>query len=452
MALRLGLGLGAGGGRSPMDSDAMSFISRAGIAGGTVVIPVYSSKNILVWSEDFTKTTWSKIGTASVTGDQTTDPNAGNTADLLSGATDLNWSTGNMTYANFFNASPSTTYTASVYVKAGTATTFGIRLRDGSTGTSPSTTITPNQNWQRVSVSLTTGASTTGFALVLGGANGTVFVWGAQVEIGNTATSYVSTTDIPPLGISGTIAVNPRQQIIDFVKGLKTLGIWNNTVCWPMRNFQNTNTGGAGSVKSLGGLGTFDGTITNGPTWGQAGIQSGATSSRVAIPVTIAPYIANGASIFGAVLNANDDNYDLFRINNPNSIPTYPAITLNFATTQGINAMVSRNGTRYDQVTCGGVFASGISTVSAVIRTTSQANFRNGTIISNETGLNTLNPSALAAPTVGTIAGKGNGSSLRFGGTICPISLVSSSILTDTQVADLNGLYKTTLGVGLNIP
>jgi hypothetical protein len=57
--------------------------------------------------------------------------------------------------------------------------------------------------------------------------------------------------------------------IDDFVTGCKNLGVWNNMVCWPLRSAQNTGTN---TAFSLGGLGTFDATLINGPTWGIDGV------------------------------------------------------------------------------------------------------------------------------------------------------------------------------------
>jgi hypothetical protein len=51
-----------------------------------------------------------------------------------------------------------------------------------------------------------------------------------------------------------------------FVKGVKDLGLWDDMVCWPLRSTQNAGTGT--TAYSLGGLGTFNGTLVNGPTWG----------------------------------------------------------------------------------------------------------------------------------------------------------------------------------------
>jgi hypothetical protein len=68
-----------------------------------------------------------------------------------------------------------------------------------------------------------------------------------------------------------------------FVKGVKDLGLWDDMVCWPLRSSQNAGTGT--TAYSLGGLGTFNGTLVNGPTWGASGLTNSATGGvRAALP------------------------------------------------------------------------------------------------------------------------------------------------------------------------
>lgn len=61
-----------------------------------------------------------------------------------------------------------------------------------------------------------------------------------------------------------------RAAVNYFVRGIKRLGLWSSMVCWPLRSSQNAGTGS--TVYSLGGLGTYNGTLVNGPTWGGDGI------------------------------------------------------------------------------------------------------------------------------------------------------------------------------------
>jgi len=61
-----------------------------------------------------------------------------------------------------------------------------------------------------------------------------------------------------------------RAAINAFVRGVKSLGLWQNMVCWPLRSSQNAGFGD--TVHSLGGLGTFNGTRVNAPAWGADGV------------------------------------------------------------------------------------------------------------------------------------------------------------------------------------
>ena len=56
----------------------------------------------------------------------------------------------------------------------------------------------------------------------------------------------------------------------DFVVGLKDLNLWGNVVFWPLRANQNAGTGL--TAYSLGGLGTYNGTLVNSPSWQANGI------------------------------------------------------------------------------------------------------------------------------------------------------------------------------------
>jgi hypothetical protein len=55
-----------------------------------------------------------------------------------------------------------------------------------------------------------------------------------------------------------------RKPLYDYVEGCFDLGIWDNMVCWPLRSSQQLTTGT--SVISLGGLGSFNGTIAGSPS------------------------------------------------------------------------------------------------------------------------------------------------------------------------------------------
>ena len=77
-------------------------------------------------------------------------------------------------------------------------------------------------------------------------------------------------------GSGVTILPEPLKQLNKFIVGIKKLGLWSSMVCWPMRSIHNAGTGT--TVYSLGGLGTYNGTMTNSPTWGFNGVSFIASS------------------------------------------------------------------------------------------------------------------------------------------------------------------------------
>jgi len=70
-------------------------------------------------------------------------------------------------------------------------------------------------------------------------------------------------------GSGVTILPEPLKQLNKFIVGIKKLGLWSSMVCWPMRSIHNAGTGS--TVYSLGGLGAYNGTMTNSPVWNSDG-------------------------------------------------------------------------------------------------------------------------------------------------------------------------------------
>jgi hypothetical protein len=76
-----------------------------------------------------------------------------------------------------------------------------------------------------------------------------------------------------------TSGATDRAALNHFVKAVKRLGLWNSMVCWPLRSTQNAGTGS--TAYSLGGLGTYNGTLINGPTWGADGVSFGGNTQSI---------------------------------------------------------------------------------------------------------------------------------------------------------------------------
>lgn len=106
-------------------------------------------------------------------------------------------------------------------------------------------------------------------------------------------------------GSGVTILTEPLKQLNKFIVGIKKLGLWNSMVCWPMRSIHNAGTGT--TVYSLGGLGTYNGTMTNGPTWGFNGV-SFRTSSYINVPNTAVITSGSGSFSIGVIAKSLNSN------------------------------------------------------------------------------------------------------------------------------------------------
>jgi hypothetical protein len=208
------------------------------ITGQTEVLKG-TGQNLQLQSQTFTNaTTWSPLNGITPTANTTTAPDSTNTgSSFLESTTTINQSLAELT-------SPITlgiTYTYSVYAKASTATAIQItgraspfgsniwanfNLSNGTVGSVGSTAtasiVNAGSGWYRCIVTGVSTASATGsFALTLIdnnpsavrfpsylGTGRTVFIWGAQLEIGSTANTYIPTTTTaiygtPTLSFSG---------------------------------------------------------------------------------------------------------------------------------------------------------------------------------------------------------------------------------------------------------
>ena len=238
--------LGSGGDIISYATDQPAFEFNAdGSYKGLLVEP--AATNICLQSEDIT-TTWTPFN-ATLTANATTAPDGNTTADKLND--DSGGGTGAVQVYQSITVSAGTKYTASVFLKAdqlafarlqaniydgatGGFQFFGLS-GDGTLGTASNlddSSITKYPDgWYRCSITWTQGAADSSFDFVIRVAdsisNATIdrdgtssmFVWGAQVEEGPIATSYIPTTTASVTRVADDITQTGASSLIGQTEG-----------------------------------------------------------------------------------------------------------------------------------------------------------------------------------------------------------------------------------------
>jgi len=236
--------------------------------------------------------------------------------------------------------------------------------------------------------------------------------------------------------------LNPSDvaDIDNFIKGLKQLNLWQNIICWPMRSIHNIGTGS--TVLSLGGGGTYNGTMLNSPTWGIIGMTfPRTTASCVSATRPIGSTPTAEYSIFSVHCNFVEDalyravwigrdvsNDRMFFRTAGGGSDAYAAGTV------AITAPTSIDGNHSTAL----VASSG--SVSKTV-----AAYKDGIVSSSTTGTNTGNN------TIYNIGGLSTDSSRSFGYEIS-FNAALTKALNANEVILLHNLIKTTIGKGLGLP
>ena len=236
-----------------------------------------------------------------------------------------------------------------------------------------------------------------------------------------------------------------QNAINDFVLGIKNLGLYNNMVCWPLRSSQNAGTGT--TAYSWGGLGTFNGTLTNGPAWGANGIVLSSIAHEITLPDSPSLYNSRtGFVVFSPSSTSNNQNLIEFQ-DNATLQGWYCLFRYGGGDGEsGIKFAATRNSTASGNNPSGQLaLLNSFQTGAFTANNTSDNLFRNGSLVSDgaRTGLLALNPTGPRA--VRQLFGNTSSMVGSFG-------FVSTSTLTNANITSLHALYKTTLGAGLGLP
>jgi len=167
--------------------------------------------NLATYSEDFSDSYWTKSGSSSVTPNTTISPDGTLNADTISNATGT--STSDTVYRTI--NPDDVDHTFSAYVKSSGATTMSLILRNGISGVILSQAISLTSEWQRVTLT----HNIQNGQIIFGNSDGDFHLWGAQLEQGSYATSYIPTQGSTVTRLADSCSQTPPDGVIGQTEG-----------------------------------------------------------------------------------------------------------------------------------------------------------------------------------------------------------------------------------------
>ena len=231
-----------------------------------------------------------------------------------------------------------------------------------------------------------------------------------------------------------------RAAVSAFVRGVKDLGLWESMVCWPLRSTQNAGTGT--TAYSLGGLGTFDGTLVNGPVWDSAGLDFDGSDDRVTLPngsfgtgnaaTSIWAFLKNDTNAVRMIALSHGNNNsaaDSFSLESPSFATADDSATVAFTA-----SIIAAKSTAWK-----GLFAG---------NTTAGFRGKDGGTVTQFSLDNALNKTGASC----AIGAFGDPAGVApFDGKIAAVIRIATTPTTQLN-GDVYTLYKNTLGTGLGLP
>ena len=252
--------------------------------------------NLLLRSDEFNVSPWGTLGTVTITPNSTIAPDGNNTADLILG------NNASSSISQIYSGSIGVVYTSSFFIKNNNSTQSQLLIRNASTvvdatlnwtgsvlssitNTTGITTFQSyNNGWYRI-MSTYTSIESAQRPRILPTllTNQSVYIWGAQLEAGSNATSYIPT-------VASTVT---RNADVISKSGISNL-INSNSGCLYI-NFSALTNGGLIRTISLS-----DGTNNN-----QVAIEIHSTSNTI-----FGFFNVSGIQFFNSVNNVNQTNYN----------------------------------------------------------------------------------------------------------------------------------------------
>ena len=211
-----------------------------------------------------------------------------------------------------------------------------------------------------------------------------------------------------------------RCEVLWFTRGMKALDLWSNMVCWSMRNYQNVGNGA--TVYSLGGLGIYNGTLNNSPSWSANGINYTPNNSCM----TQTYKIASGRhTIFAAAYNGSIvANGQIYRITETGNVFHFwqrrsGSSSIFLSPNTDLTGYV--NGSVSSTMPVASFFTTAVTTSRTFVTTTVNSCF-------------------------------GDTNNAQKWGDIGAFNSIINLELSTLQIISIHNLYKNTLGNGLGLP
>lgn len=245
-----------------------------------------------------------------------------------------------------------------------------------------------------------------------------------------------SSIDLDALAYCQRSGATARRDLSDFVRGLKSLGLWEKVVFWSGRASQNAGTGSV--MYSAGGLGRYDATMANGPTWADDGVRFVAANSQYGSTSLTCGSNGSLISVFKATGTANayetpvgfqDGGVALAR----NATGAFFGLGVPGSTPPSLNQLVAQNEIVMLAI-------AGLNPGAQVETSKNGAGF-----LTAASGAGAIGTNSLAFGRHVTT------NQFFFGGTIA-FNAYTTAVLSRAQVAALYQLYTATLGKGLGLP
>lgn len=242
-----------------------------------------------------------------------------------------------------------------------------------------------------------------------------------------------------------------RCEVLWFTRGMKALDLWRSTVCWPMRSYQNIGTGA--TVYSLGGLGVFNGTAVNSPTWGSGGVNFSSNTQLITFASSIPAFTYTLLSVISPSTTITSAS----TLMAPIGVRTFGGLLLGSATGGLSNELITRyvaDGDTTPTMTKAGGYTGAGSISANTFNYINAAITSGGLLLLNWNGTSltvTANTGWVPNNSVSYSLGDRLNSDGSFFGNMSFSALINAEGDSNQQNI-LYSLYKNTLGNGLGLP